>query len=393
LSGAQAQGPLSSASADGAESAAESAALAAAAEAIGRPLADPRRLPGSDWSLVLRCADGDETVVVKSYPAGSRDGPACFAAEAAGLAIAGDTGLAPGLVGASATALTIVMSDLGSGPSLADLLLGDSPSEAAAGLLTWARGCGELSARTTARRSYFETERTRYLAGRTSQSDARWLLDRVSGAGERIAAVTGEAEGELSGVQVPAGLAADLRALAAAIGPWRYPVFSPGDLCPDNNLVAGSGIQFLDFESADIYSVFLDAAYLRTPFSTCWCAFRLPADLAGAAESAYRDQVAAVHPALTDDAIWSAGVRAAVAAWSVSSMYWLLDRSLQGNRPLVAERESPGARQLMRHRWRVLVDEVAPAGEFVALAELAGSLLAATERWEVPALPFYPAFR
>jgi hypothetical protein len=369
------------------------AALAAGGKAIGRPLTSPRRLLGSDWSLVLRCTDGDGTAVVKAYPAGSRDGPACFAAEAAGLAIAGDTGLAPRLLGVSPAALTVVMSDLGTGPSLADVLLAASAAAAETALLSWARGCGAMAAQTFSRHRDFETLRSRYLAGRSSRSDASWLLTRVGAAAERVAQVVARPENGLSGVCVPDGLEQDLGVIAAAVAPTRYPVFSPGDLCPDNNLLTGDGICFLDFESADICSVFLDVAYLRMPFSTCWCAFRLPAGLAVAAEAAYREQVVAVHPALADDATWAAGVRAAVAAWSVSSMYWLLDWALQGDRPLDAERESPCTRQLMRHRWQVLADELRPASAFPALAALAGALLEATGHWQAPALPVYPAFR
>jgi hypothetical protein len=370
------------------------AAVAAASDAVGRPLTARQRLSGSGWSVVLRCSDvGGETVVVKAYPAGSRDGPACFASESAGLAIAGDTGLAPRLLGAAPAALTVVMSDLGTGPSLADELLGDSAQAACAALLSWARSCGALAAATSQRHADFETQRSGYLAGRASQSDAARLLVRVGGAGERIARVVADPRNGLSAVGVPAGLDEELRSVVRSVAPSRYPVFSPGDLCPDNNLIAGAGIRFLDFESVDVYSVFLDVAYLRMPFSTCWCAFRLPAKLAAAAESAYREEVVAVHPALADDALWSAGVRAAVAAWSVSSMYWLLDWSLERDRPLNPERESPGTRQLMRYRWQVLAAELDADGDLPALAELCRRLLAATEHWQSAELPLYPAFR
>ena len=93
--------------------------------------------------------------------------------------------------------------------------------------------------------------------------------------------------------------------------PDRFGVFSPGDLCPDNNLLTAGGVRLLDFEAAGIYSVFLDAAYIRMPFSTCWCVFRLPADLSEDAEAAYRQQVSAVLPQLADDA----GLGRGPAAW------------------------------------------------------------------------------
>jgi hypothetical protein len=373
--------------------AAVAAALAAGSAAVGRPLSGPVRLPGSDWSVVLRCQDeAGGTVVVKTYP-GDGDGPSCFANEAAGLTLSGGTGLAPELLAADPDSLTVVMSDLGSGRSMADVLLADAPDPARSAVLDWAAGCGELSAAASGRHAYFETLKTRYLNGGPDESYMATLLERVRGSADQAAKLTAERRSGLSGVRIPGGLPAELLAVADTIGPGRYPVFTPGDICPDNNLITAEGVRFLDFESAGIYPAFLDAAYIRMPFSTCWCVFRLPADLAAAAETVYRDQIARVHPALADDVTWAAGVRCAVAAWSLSSMYWLLPQSIEQDRPMDAVRESPRRRQLIRHRWQVLAAELETAGELPALAELTRSLLAATEHWQAAELPLYPAFR
>ena len=113
-------------------------------------------------------------------------------------------------------------------------------------------------------------------------------------------------------------------------------MFSPGDICPDNNLLTAAGVRFLDFEASGFHSVFLDAAYLRMPFSTCWCVFALPSGLGAAAEARYREQVCGIWPRLAEDAVWLPGVRRAVAAWTMSSMWWLLRRAIDGR--LVDER-------------------------------------------------------
>jgi hypothetical protein len=55
-------------------------------------------------------------------------------------------------------------------------------------------------------------------------------------------------------------------------------------------------------------------------------------------------------------------------------------------------RAAPTKRQLLRYRWRRLINELEPA-EFPALRALASQLLASTEHWHVPDLPVYPAFR
>lgn len=215
-------------------------------------------------------------------------------------------------------------------------------------------------------------------------------------AADRLARLAADRAAWLAGVKVPAALSAELAVVADAIATQPFPVFSPGDICPDNNLITGAGIRFLDFESAAVYSAFLDAAYLRMPFSTCWCVFRLPAGLAAQAESVYREEVTHIHAELADDAVWQAGVRLAVAAWTLWTMTWLLPRVIADDEPMVPGIVSPLRRQLMRHRWQVLAAELDEAGDLPALpalAELCRGLLAATEHWQAPELPLYPAFR
>jgi hypothetical protein len=379
---------------EGASAPSVPAMVAAASAALGRPLSEPVRLSGgSGWSVVLRCQDteaagagspaGAGSVIVKTYPA-SPDGQARFTAEAAGLALARGSGLAPELIAADPGRLTIVMSDLGDGATMADVLLGQSPADASAAVLSWAGVCGELSAVTSGRRGELAGLAARYSAGRPRTPFLDELAESILQVADRAA---------LLGVAAPAGLAADLADVAGSVQPGRFGVFTPGDLCPDNNLVTPAGVRLLDFEVAGIYPVFLDAAYLRMPFSTCWCVFRLPAELASAAEARYRAAVCAAWPELADDAVWQPGIRRGIAAWSMNSMGWLLRRALEGNAPLEPDRISPRVRQLLRHRWQVLARELEAAGDLPALAALARALLAATAGWRAEDLPLYPAFR
>jgi hypothetical protein len=368
-----------------ADQAAADAAVAAASAALGRNLEGPAVVSGgSGRSMVLRCQDpAGGTVIVKSYPS-SGEGPDSFAAEAAGLEVASGSGLSPDLLAADADRLVVVMADLGSAPSLADILLGGDAANASAAVLSWAQVCGALSAATTGRRDELPGLLSRYSAGAPGPPFTDTLAENVLRATDRA---------ELLGVDAPAGIDADLVTVASSVRPARFSVFTPGDLCPDNNLVTADGVRLLDFEAAGIYPVFLDAAYIRMPFSTCWCVFRLPAELSQAAEACYRAAVAAAWPELADDAVWSAGIRRGVAAWTMNSMGWLLGRALRGDRPLDADRTSPRTRQLIRHRWQVLADELDGAGELQSLAALVRSLLAATDHWQADELPLYPAFR
>jgi hypothetical protein len=376
--------------------------VAVASAALGRELTEPAVLSGGGgWSTLLRCADpaldgstvadgtvagstgAGGTVIVKSYPL-SGEGPACFAAEAAGLALATGSGLTPDLLAADTDRLVVVMADLGSGPSMADVLLGDSAPDASAALLSWAEVCGELSAVTSGRRGEMAGLLARYSAGPPATPFLDELAESIPRVADRAA---------LLGVTAPAGLAADLAEVASSVQSGQFAVFSPGDICPDNNLLTPAGVRLLDFESAGLHPVFMDAAYIRMPFSTCWCVFRLPAELSQAADARYRVAVSAVWPELADDAVWLPGIRRAIAAWTMNSMGWLLGRSLEGDPPLDEERTSPRARQLIRHRWQVLAGELEAAGDLPALAAFARSLLAATAGWQVEELPLYPAFR
>ena len=358
--------------------------VAAASRALGRPLAEPVELAGGDWSMVLRCRDpADGTMIVKAYPP-TAEGASSFAAEAAGLEIARGSGLTPELLAVDRHRQAIVMSDLGQGGSLADALLGDSAEAARSATLSWAAACGQLSAAASTRRARFDAARAGYLAGRPDDRHAAGLPGRV-------AAAAGEAA--KLGVSSPAGLDAELARVVAAISDGQPAVFSPGDVCPDNNLLTSDGIRFLDFEEAGFQPAFLDAAYIRMPFSTCWCVFRFPADLSAAAEEAYRAQASLAWPELADDVVWAAGMRLAVAAWTLSSTSWLLRRAMSADAPMNPDAESPHTRQLIRYRWQALATDLEAAGDLPAIAGLMRSLLAATVSWQAPDLPLYPAFR
>jgi hypothetical protein len=381
--------------------------MTAASAALGTALAAPEDLGGSERSAVLRCRlpDGG-SVVVKTY-AGSDEGRQSFSAEAAGLALAGAAGVAPRLLAASPRALLIVMTDLGTAPSLADLLLGDDAAAAESALLAWTRSCGELAAAAAGRDADFAALVAAHEAAAGSrpagsgpagrepgQAGTHWLERRLGEIPALLAALSFPA---------PAGLDEDLAEVASVLRPGRYPVFSPGDICPDNNLLTTEGVRFVDFESAEFHAAFLDAAYLRMPFSTCWCVFRLPPALRRRAEAVYRKLVSQIHPDLADDRIWRPGVRRGVAAWTLHAMTYLLDRALIADMSMIDDgRAAPTKRQLLRYRWQLLIAELespprprrgTAGSELPALRLLARQLLSSTEHWRVPDLPPYPAFR
>ncbi|MEV0234639.1 hypothetical protein [Nonomuraea sp. NPDC050786] len=343
--------------------------LAAASAVLGERVSRPVDLGGSSRSHVLRCATGDGgTVVVKAYLDASG-----FGAEVAGLPLGG--GLGPRLLAVDPSFPLIVMSDLGAGPSLADVLLGESAEAAREGLIAWARTYGRIAVAGAGRRHEWERARAA-----CSGDGGRQRLFRKVGDLREVFPV------------VPAGLDGELAALEA-LGE-RYPVFSPGDICPDNNLLTADGLRVLDFESAGYHSAFLEAAYVRMPFATCWCVFRLPPRVEAEIEDVYRKEVLAVHPELADDELWEAGVRHAVAAWTIFLTGIFMARARERDEPMHATRTPvPSRRQLLRYRWSRLLDELDRGGdEFPAVREAVQACLESTAEWDVAELPHYPAF-
>ena len=362
--------------------------VAAASSALGAALTLPPGGPDmgdSGHSMVLRCHRADGTVIVKAYSA-TEGGRVAFAREAAGLAYSAPTGVGPELLAADPAFPLVVLEDLGSAPSLATLLLDPAASGVRDALLAWVGTFGRLAALCS--------------GGAGGRAELALLYAGYGGSGEPgwpgIGRAVRSAADMLgwAGVPVPSGLAAEVGSLDMFLLDERHQVFSPGDLCPDNDMLTAAGVRLIDFEDACFHSLFLDAAFLRMPFSTCWCVLRLPADVAASLEEAYRASVRAVFPGLSDDEVWQHGIRRAMAVWTLHAMSYLLERSVREDRSMNDDvAGAPTARALLRYRWQVLRDELVSSGEMPALAQAMSGLLTATEHWQVPDLPVYPAFR
>jgi hypothetical protein len=340
--------------------------LAAGGALLGTSLSDPADLGGGLRCTVLRCRTAEGATVVLKQFADRPDALACFTAEAAGLQL---TRQGPRVLAADRAAALLVLSDLGSAPSLADVLTGESAADARAGLLAWARAYGTLAVDAVGREPELAALRARYDRGHADEGD--WIGARIT-----------ELPPVLDALGLRGGARLELRV-------DEFPVFSPGDICPDNNLLRPDGMRVLDFEGASYRPVFLDAAYVTMPFATCWCVFRLPPAVVSEVDAAYRSHVTEVYPELADDEVWRDGVRRAVAAWTVDATVALGVHAAAGDWPLHPRRTPvPTARALLRHRWQTLADTPG----LPAYTELAERLLAATAGWGVEALPPYPAF-
>ncbi|WP_339127757.1 hypothetical protein WJM95_02300 [Streptomyces sp. f51] len=350
--------------------------LRAAGELLDVELSGPVDLGGSSRSTVLRCATaGGGSVIVKAFT-NEPESLRAFTAEAAGLSL----GIAgPKVLGVDPEVPLLVMADLGTAPTLADVLLGNDPVVAESALLAWARGLGRLAAASVHRRADLTRLWSRYDKGLLSWGDEPWIAQRAT---DLLALLDG------AGIAVPPGLGEELAGIGTAGGD-EYPAFTPGDTCPDNNLLTPEGLRLIDFEAACYQSVFLTAAYCRMPFSSCWCVFTLPAGMAAEIEQAYRAEVVGVYPALAEDEVWQAGMRQATAVWTVDATVRLLPRSVEDAPLHRTRRPVPTRRQVLRHRWEM----AGTLEEFPAFARTMRALLREVAGgWEVAPLPGYPAF-
>ncbi len=66
--------------------------------------------------------------------------------------------------------------------------------------------------------------------------------------------------------------------------------------CPDDAVLLDGCYRLVDFEGAQWRHVIWDVAYLRVPWPTCWCSWRLPEDVAERAVDAYRGAAAPTFP-------------------------------------------------------------------------------------------------
>jgi aminoglycoside phosphotransferase (APT) family kinase protein len=90
-------------------------------------------------------------------------------------------------------------------------------------------------------------------------------------------------------VPVPRRLPGELGDLCGRLAAAGQHALLHGDPCPDNAIHTGSGIRFIDLESAALGSGCTELAYLWIGFPTCWCAKSVPAARRDEAEAAYRD--------------------------------------------------------------------------------------------------------
>lgn len=345
-------------------------------------LADPADLGGSDRSLVLRVRVARtpfslaRTLVVKHRTTDEdADG---FAREAASCqlftALHPDDRPGPALIASDPAQRLLVLEDLGRAGTVENLLLDGDRAQAERALQDWARALGRLHAATSGREADFAALLRRQGESGTGDPLAEQGRAALEGVPDLL-------DDEL-GTSPSPGLEEDTRRAAKLLDGGRYRAFSPADLGPDNAVVVGRTVRFIDFEGGGFRTALLDAAQLRVPRPSTPSWHALPAEVADAMESIWHAEAAALWPELGDRQACAELLLDAQLLWTWLRTWWLLP--------------NPGARRAatLVARWQWLEQQAESSGRSALAAYAGGVAPALRHRFEVPddGPTLYPVF-
>ena len=385
----------------------ESEALAAAVDALrprwpgGLASGGVERLVSSERTVVWRVrlrgsAQAPATVVVKAYtgPDPLSGGSFGWMRESAGLAtLARAEADGPWLLAAVADPQLVVMTDVGRGPHLADALLGADGAVAGERLLRWADAVADLHAATAGSGDVFAAE----LAARAGDSGVLSSDANPDGMPRLLARAADSLAEHLPrlGVTPDPSVLDQVRALGELLPPAPgVAALTPSDACPDNNVEVDGRLVLLDYEGAEFRHVAWDAAYLRVPWPSCWCSWRMPDRVAEAGLARYRQRVAATLPyAATEQ--FDRDLDVATVGWAFVSGGWFLPRAFADPPPDNPRIVAPGRQPILQHRFAVAARAgAAQPAVPPAVTALAADICAAMLRaWGPRPLELAPVWR
>jgi hypothetical protein len=274
----------------------------------------------------------------------------------------------------------VVLADLGSRPAVSDALLGRDPVRAGRAVDGWVDAMADVHlAGDPAAAQRFAQHLRRRAPAQPVHELPRTLADAVQ---------TYRSHGARLGVPLPDAAAEALLGAAEAFTA-DVEVLTPADMCPDNNAVLEDRVVLFDFEWAEVRHLAWDVAYLRTPWPTCWCAWRLPDDVADAAVRRYRERVSPALPYVAGSG-FERDLDAATFAWHLVTPAMFLESALGRVAGNAGDERYPGRRTLILDRLGKASRAEGPA----PLVEFAGRLHRTLERaWGEHPLVLAPAFR
>ncbi|MBJ7291322.1 phosphotransferase [Williamsia sp.] len=294
-------------------------------------LADPVELGGSGRTDVVRARVAqnplsmDRSLVIKVVPT---DEPAdAFARELASYKYANALPMhsrpGPQLIAFDNAARLIVLSDLGHGRSMSDLLGSPDWADPSHAISAWGQALGRMHAATVGGESDFDALLRHGPGGGSVEvlpAQARVAVDLAP-----------EVMTRHLGLSVHDEFLALLRRGEALFAEGDHRAFSPSDVGPPNILINDEGVQFMDYEWGGFRDASLDIAYAIVTFTPDlaprWTDRRT--DLETALVDGWRSEIQAIWPALGHDGELHRKVLTARALWVWMSTVWMLPVDLE----------------------------------------------------------------
>jgi len=245
-------------------------------------------------------------------------------------------------------------------------------------LISYARAIAAMHAWSMGRSREYAELRARLAGAADGEAPPDWG-DAIARSKERFLAMAAQLGLATHGVDQ------EIDSLGALMGGAGYVGLVHSDLCPDNTHIADGSCRIIDFETSGWGPMALDVAYLLAPFPSCWCFASLPAEAAGPALVAYRDQATNAGIDLGPD--WEAALTAALAGWVVARGA-RIGRALEEDRNWGTSTMRPRLLTWL-HSFIEAASRTGVLPRLRALAEATRELLLL--RWPDAVVPDYPA--
>lgn len=285
----------------------------------------------------------------------------------------------PRFYGGDRTLGFIILEDVPHHARLVDSLLGGNRNQAERALLQYAACLAQLHVDTFGKAAEFEA------LAREIAPKAQFIRERVDIPKQQCLL-------ERLGIRPESNWLRDLNTIHEAMNhPGDFLAYVHADSCPDNVLDTGEGLRLIDFETGHFGHAFIDIAYGRMMFPSCWCANRLPHTMVQQMENTYRAILIQQRPRLESDAIFETALVRACG-------YWMLKTLARHFEPALRKDLNWGISTTRQRILARLEAFIATAQAFNQLPGLRGTtrqlLERLRQRWsDVPDLPLYPAFQ
>ncbi|HEY9620266.1 MAG TPA: phosphotransferase [Crinalium sp.] len=285
----------------------------------------------------------------------------------------------PRFYGGDRTLGFIILEDVPHHARLVESLLGTDCHQAERTLLQYAACLAQLHVDTFGKAAGFEAL-------------AREIAPKAQFLRESVDIPTQQRLLNCLGIQPESNWLHDLDAINETMKhPGDFLAYVHADACPDNVLDTGEGLRLIDFETGHFGHAFIDIAYGRMMFPSCWCANRLPHTVVQQIENTYRAILSKQRPILESDSIFEMALARACGYWMLNTLIRHLEPALRKDRNWGIST----TRQRILARLEAFITTTREVNQLPGLRDTASRLLdLLQQRWsDTPSLPDYPAFR